>query len=245
MHRLAIGVATATIALAACSGGGSQADPPAPTTTNAGATTTTTVAAPTTTQDAIADLAAKTATADIKITYQAALGPAATLAQDGEGKSAFLSGGKLLLSDGAKVISCDGTTPRATCTDLGPTSSDDALTQLIAGYAGLSTIKQTNLGVASTQTIAGRTSSCVTFKASDYAAGTGGALPDSSKLTAAATVTICVDDDSGFALKIALSDRGQTVNEVLATQVGVPTASDFVPPSTPVPAATSTTVAGG
>lgn len=242
MFRLAIGVALAAMALGACSGSHGQADPPASSSTaKAGSTTTTTTTTTTTGGGGtIADLATKTATADVKITYKGALGPDATLAQDGQGKSAFLSGGKLLLSDGTTVISCDGTTAQATCTDLGTAGSDDALAQLITSYASLSTLKQTSLGVPSTQTIAGRASSCVTFKASDYAAGTGG-LPDSNKLTAAATVTICVDDDSGFALKIALSDRGQSVDELVATQVGTPSPSDFVPPSTPVPLAASTT----
>jgi hypothetical protein len=229
-----------TAVLAACSGGG---DSGAATTTvppgSSVATTTTTI--PIT--DVFAGLSDKTSTANVKITYTAALGTSVTLAQDGKGNSSAESHGVLLLSDGKRVVSCNGTTAAAKCTDLGPTSSNDALTQLVSSYARLSSLHSANLGHDSTQTIAGRTASCVTFKASDYANAVGGALPDPSKLTAAATVTVCVDDDSGFALKIALTDRGQTVNELLATQVGASSPSDFVPPSKPVtiPALTTTT----
>jgi hypothetical protein len=232
-----------TALLAACSGGG---DSGASTTTvptgSSVATTTTTIPI----SDVFSGLSDKTGTADVKITFVTAFGPSATLAQDGKGNSSVVSQGNLLLSDGKEVISCDGTTAAAKCSDLGPTSSDDALTQLTSSYAGLSKLHSTNLGTTSTQTIAGRSTSCVTFKATDYANAVGGTLPDPTKLTTAATVTVCVDDDSGWALKIALTDRGQTVNEVLATQVGPSSPSDFVPPSTPVtvPAlATTTTTA--
>jgi hypothetical protein len=218
--------------LVGCSGGsGSSADPTTVPTGSSVATTTTTTIPIT---DVFPDLSNKTSTADVKITYTAAFGPSSTLAQDGKGKSSFVSQGNLLLSDGTTVIQCNGTTAAAKCSDLGPTSSDDALTQVITTYAGLSSLHSTSIGTDSTQTIAGRSASCVTFKASDYANKVGGQLPDLSKLTVAATVTVCVDDDSGFALKIALSDRGQTVNEILATAVGPSSPSDFVPPSPPV-----------
>ena len=92
------------------------------------------------------DLSTKTSTADVKITYTAAFGPSSTLAQDGKGKSSFVSQGNLLLSDGTTVIQCNGTTAAAKCTDLGPTSSNDALTQVITTYAGLSSLHSTNLG---------------------------------------------------------------------------------------------------
>lgn len=248
MYKLAIGVVVAmTIALTmtACSGGSGSSSPTTtstkPGTTNPAATTTT--SAP---DGAVASLAAKTATANVKISYTSALGVSATIIQNGLGNSAVISGGTLLISNGDNVVQCNGTTAAATCTDLGPTSPDDALTQVISTYASLSTLnQQSNLGVASVQTIAGRSASCVTFKAADYAAGLGG-LGDSNKLTAAATVTVCIDDDSGFALKVALTDRGQTVNEVLATQVGTPSPADFVPPSAPVPLpSTSTTAPAG
>jgi hypothetical protein len=250
MHKLAIGVAVAALALAACSGNGDNGAPQsavtvAPTTTTTGAPTTTTTIPIT---DVFPGLSDKTKTADVKITYTAAFGPASTLAQDGKGKSSFLSAGNLLLSDGQKVIRCNGTTAAATCSDLGPTGSKDALTQLISSYAGLSTMKSTSAGQESSQTIAGRTASCVTFKASDYAKAVGGALPGADKLSAAATVTVCVDDDSGFAVKIALTDNGNSVDELLATQVGSSSPSDFVPPSPPViipSLSTSTTVPAG
>jgi hypothetical protein len=238
---LVIGV----VVLAGCSGGGgSSADPTTVPTASSVATTTTTI--PIT--DVFPNLSTKTGTADVKITYTAAFGPSVTLAQDGKGNSSVVSQGNMLLSDGKHVISCTGTTAAAKCSDLGPASSNDALAQLVSSYAGLSSLHATNLGKESTQTIAGRSASCITYKATDYANNVGGQLPDLSKLSAAATVTVCVDDDSGFALKIALTDRGQTVNEVLATAVGPSGPSDFVPPSTPVtiPAlATTTTTAAG
>jgi hypothetical protein len=237
--RFVIGAIATMLLLAGCSGGGgSSADPTTVPTASSVATTTT---IPIT--DVFPSLSNKTSTADVKITYTAAFGPSSTLAQDGKGKSSFVSQGNLLLSDGTTVIQCNGTTAAAKCTDLGPTSSNDALTQVITTYAGLSSLHSTSIGTDSTQTIAGRTTSCVTFKASDYANNVGGQLPDLSKLSAAATVTVCVDDDSGFALKIALTDRGQTVNEILATQVGPSSPSDFVPPSPPVtiPALATTT----
>jgi hypothetical protein len=250
MHKLAIGVAVAALTLAACSGNGDNgatqsAVTVAPTAPTTGAPTTTTTIPIT---DVFPGLSGKTKTADVKITYASALGPSSTLAQDGKGKSSFLSAGNLLLSDGTRVIRCNGTTAAATCSDLGPTGSKDALTQLTSSYAGLSTLKSTNAGEEASQTIAGRTASCVTFKVSDYAKAVGGTLPGQDKLSAAATVTVCVDDDSGFAVKIALADRGSSVDELLATQVGSSSPTDFVPPSTPVtiPAlGPSTTVPAG
>ncbi len=244
---LATVAASAILLTAGCSGGSSSSGPA--TTAAAGPTSTsvvTTTTIPIT--DVFPSLSDKTKTADVKITYASALGPAATLAQDGTGKSSFLSNGSLLISDGTRVVRCDGTTAAATCSDLGPTSSDDALTQLISAYAGLSTLKTSSVGKDSSETIVGRPASCVTFKASDYAAAVGGTLPDASKISAAATVTVCVDDDSGFAVKIALADRGNSVNELIATQVGPSSPSDFVPPSSPVtiPAlATTTTTRAG
>jgi hypothetical protein len=244
MYKLAIAVVTAlTIAsTTACSGSSKGTAPVTTSTKPATANSTTTTSAP---DSPIANLAAKTASANVKINYSSALGVSATIIQNGLGNSAFISGGTLLISNGDTVVQCNGTTAAATCTDLGPTGPEDALTQVIATYASLSTLTQSDIGVTSTQTIAGRSASCVTFKAADYAAGLG-SLADSNKLTAAATVTVCIDDDSGFALKVALTDRGQTVNEVLATQVGTPTPSDFVPPSAPVPlpSTTTTTPAG-
>ncbi len=235
-----IGLGLTVLALGGCSGGGgSSADPTSVPNASSVATTTTTV--PIT--DVFPNLSNKTSTADVKISYTAAFGPSSTLAQDGRGKSSFVSQGNLLLSDGTTVIQCNGTTAAAKCSDLGPTSSDDALTQVITTYAGLSSLHSTILGTDSTQIIAGRSASCVTFNASDYAKAVHGQLPDLSKLTPAATVTVCVDDDSGFALKIALTDRGQTVNEILATAVGPSSPSDFLPPSAPVtiPALATTT----
>ncbi len=240
MYKLAIGVAAAmTIALttAACSGSSNGTAPATTSTKPATANSTTTTSDP---NNAISSLAAKAATANVKISYTSALGVSATIIQNGLGNSAVISGGTLLISNGETVVQCDGTTAAATCTDLGPTTPNDALTQVISTYASLSTLKQSDIGVSSVQAIAGRSASCVTFKAADYAAGLGG-LSDSNKLTAAATVTVCIDDESGFALKVALTDRGQTVNEVLATQVGTPTPADFVPPSPPVPLPSTTT----
>ncbi len=247
-HPTRVIAAFATMALlAACSSGGTDSAASTTTTAPTGssvATTTTTI--PIT--DVFSGLSGKTATADVKITYASAQGLSVTLAQDGKGNTSFLSQGNLLLSDGSRVIRCDGTTSAAVCSDLGATASNDALTQIISAYAGLSTLKSPNVGTASTQTIASRSASCVTFKATDYAQAVGGSLPTPDKLTPAATVTVCVDDDSGFALKIALSDRNQTVDELLAQTVGPSSPSDFVPPSTPVTIAglaTTTTTAPG
>ncbi len=247
MFRLAIGAVATALALTACSGASSSSNAAKSTVTTTTAAATSTTAPTTTTTDpggGISDLALKAATADVKITYTSALGPSATLAQDGQGKSSFLSGGNLLLSDGTRVVRCNGTTAAATCTDLGPTSSDDALTQLISAYAGLSTLKPSNLGQTSAETIGGRPASCVTFKATDYASALG-ALADSNKITAAATVTVCVDDASGFAVRIALTDKGQSVDEILATRIGPSSPGDFVPPSPPVTLPATTTVPAG
>jgi hypothetical protein len=241
MHRLAIVVAISAMALGACSGGGSKADPPASPPTSTRSTTSTgapgtpiTGITPTTQAPSgpFSSLVDKAKTANIKITYQTAKGTTLTIAQNGIGNSAFISQGILIVADGPNTVTCTGITAAATCTDLGSAGGPE-IAGITSAYAGLSSLNQIDVGHTTAQTIAGRSASCVTFKAADYAAALA-TLQDANKLTPAATVTACVDDDSGFALKIALSDRGQTVNELVATQVGTPSPSDFVPPSTPV-----------
>jgi len=238
MHRLFIGALAAMLLLAACGGSSGKNKAAA-----AGSTTTTTASAgesSTTTASGgnaeLATLLAKRSTASIKLTYDYVGGTTLVVAQDGKGKSSVQIAGALFISDGKKSISCSGTTADATCTDVssiaGAGAAGAITNSLNAFYSGLSTLNTADYGGhTSSETIAGRDATCVTYKASGL--GALAALAGGSPLGADASSTTCVDKETGFLLKVAVGAGGTATNFLLATQAGTSSASDFEPPSTP------------
>src|SRR5512146_3287918 len=71
-----------------------------------------------TTSDDFSALIAEASKAKIKITYSRSNGESVTLAQDGNGKTAYLTGDSALYSDGNTTVSCTGTGADAECTQI-------------------------------------------------------------------------------------------------------------------------------
>lgn len=232
--RIAAAIAVAAIGLAACGGGSSKGA-----TAGGGSS-------PSASNDAFSQLVAKEKTADFKITYTTSDGKSETIAQDGKGKTAVTSGENLYISDGTNVISCDGTTASAKCTDLGSTGNSifsGFTAAFTTAYAGLGALNSSVYGGhTTTDTIAGRKATCVTVKASD-AGGLAGAI--AGKLSADASETSCVDAETGALLKLEGGVNGNTQTVFLATQAGSSSPSDFVPPSTPETTPSFTIPGGG
>lgn len=234
MRKLAIGVLAATMFVAACGGGSSKK-------TGAGDNTTTTAASTTTSpggggSDELAQLIAKRSTASVKITYNYVGGTSLTIAQDGKGKSSVVIGGNLVISDGKKTITCDGTASSATCTDISSLSGGSAaagVTSVLSSfYSGLGQLSASDYGGhTSSETIAGRDATCVTYKASFL--GQLAALAGGTNVGTAPSSVTCVDKETGFALKVSIGDGTNTTQLLLATQAGESSSSDFEPPSTP------------
>jgi hypothetical protein len=236
MYKLVVGVIAATLTIAACGGSDKKDTTPA-----AGDSTTTTTAdgsgsstsAPGGGSDEFSQLVAKAKAANFKVTYTTQDGSSETIAQDGNGKVAIISDGSLLISDGTKTISCDGTTSSATCTDTGAAGAGSltALTGFFtATYAGLTQLNSTAFGGhTSSERIADRDATCVSYKSSDIA---GGAL--TGKIPGDPGVTACVDAETGILLKYSTTLDDKTTDEYVATAAGESSPSDFEPPSTPV-----------
>jgi len=231
MRRIAIGVVVGAMVFAAC--GSSSKNSVA-----SGGSTTTSAGNGSTTgntsgggSDPFAALTAKASTADIKITYSQNGKSPFTIIQDGKGKSAYITDNSEYITDGTTTVSCDGTTSTATCTQLpsigGAAASPFAFfTTLLTAYTHLP--QSVYGGHTSSDSIAGRDATCVTFKASDYAAFASIAAKDANS-----SVDICADNQTGFVLKLSQSNGSTTTDTFLATAVGTSSASDFQPPSTP------------
>ena len=120
MRRIVGLVVVAAMVLAACGSSSKKSVNPA----GSGATGTTASGTSGTGgtggTDDLSKLAGDYAKAKIKITYSSGSGgDNFTIAQDGNGKSAYTIGNNTFYSDGTKSISCEGTGPTAKCTDLG------------------------------------------------------------------------------------------------------------------------------
>jgi hypothetical protein len=238
MHKLAVGVLAATLALAACGGSSKKSVNPAA----GGTSVTTTKGGGSGSSDDLSKLAAEYAKAKIKITYQSTGGTAITLAQDGNGRSAFGTGSGTFYTDGKTSVSCEGTGPTAKCIDmssLGSTGGANIGSTFTAGFAGIASLfSSLGGGEKSSETIAGRDASCVQYKASD-------ALGQLSKLSLFKdsvkasdydpndTLKICLDKQTGFLLKVAGTKKGKAEEQLTATAVSEPSDSDFTPPVTP------------
>ena len=126
-----------------------------------------------TAQTTFSELVANASKAKIKITYTQDGDESVTIAQDGEGKTAYgTDGGSTIYSDGDTTVLCDGTGSNATCTEspVGAGVGGSILTGFTAMFAGLSRLNSSAYGGhTSSDTIAGRDAKCITFKASDWA----------------------------------------------------------------------------
>ena len=106
-------------------------------------------------------------------------------------------------------------------------------------FAGLANLISTlGGGDKSSETIAGRDASCVKYKASDVI-GKLASLPlfkdsaNAGDYDPNDSATICIDKQTGFALKFSATKKGVASDELVATQVSEPSDSDFTPPATP------------
>ena len=185
--------------------------------------------------DDFSQLVAQASKANIKITYEQDGDKTITIAQDGNGKTAFTSDdNSTIYSDGDTTVTCDGTGAEAECTQLpgGGALGGSILTGFTSMFAGLTQLDSSVYGGhTSSDTIAGRDARCINFKASDFAgiAALGGSdLSDPS-----AEATICVDKETGFLLKLEGTSNGSSKDVFLATEVGEPSEADLTPPATP------------
>ena len=175
------------------------------------------------------DLVAKASTANIRIVYERDGESTVTIAQDGEGKSAFTDGNTTLYTDGDSTVSCDGTGSDATCTKI-PVGGAGAgiLTAFTSVFSGLTKLSSSVFGGdVSSETIAGRDAKCITFSASNFSplAALAGSLDGEA--------TVCVDQETGFLLKLETKDGSTTKDVFIATEVGEATDEDLTPPVTP------------
>jgi hypothetical protein len=177
------------------------------------------------------DIVAKASEANIRIVYERDDEDSITIAQDGEGRSAFTDGDTTIYTDtdDNSTVSCDGTGTDAECTEI-PVGGIGA--SILTGFTGLFT-GLVNLdssvfgGDVSSDTIAGRDARCITFSASSFSplAALAGSLDGEA--------TVCVDEETGFLLKLETNDGDSTKNVFLATEVGEASEEDVTPPVTP------------
>jgi hypothetical protein len=244
MRKILIGVVVATIAVAACGGSSSKNS-----STPGGAGTNTTAGKSDTDKngsgsDDVSKLAEKYAKAKIKISYtssDAGESTTLTIAQDGNGKSAFSAGDGTYYTDGKSTVACQGSGASAQCTDLGGTGGAGAnigatYTATFALFA--SALSSLSGGDKSSESIAGRDASCVKYKASDVIGKLASSplFKDSTKASdydPTDTATICVDKETGFVLKFGSTKKGTAEDQLVATSVSEPTDADFTPPVTP------------
>jgi outer membrane lipoprotein-sorting protein len=238
MRKLVLGVLVATLALAACGGSDKKTVTPS----GGGSTTVSTGANGNGGGgNEFSDLVNKAKTTNYKVTYQTEDGDSQTIAQDGNGKSALITDGRIIISDGTTTISCDGTDSSAKCTDagsIGKTTLAGMMSIYTVAYTGLSRLRSSAFGGKTTsETIAGRDASCVTFKSSEIG-GLGINIPGDP------SVTSCVDKEDGYLLKYEMTISGKTTTHFLATAAGESSPSDFEPPSTPETLPTLPTLPG-
>jgi hypothetical protein len=246
MRRIAIAVVVGAMVLAACGSSSKKsvaAGGSSTTAAGSGSTTGSTSGGSGGSSD-LSALAGQYAKAKIKITYTTGSDSSSfTVAQDGNGKSTFSSDNNTVYSDGKSSVSCEGTGTTAKCTDLGSLggAAGGIGTSLTTTFAALANVLSTlGGGHSSSESIAGRDASCVTYKASDVVGKIKG-LPlfkdstdNPSDYDPNDTATICLDKDTGFVVKIAGTKKGQAQDELTATAISEPSDSDFTPPVTPV-----------
>lgn len=188
--------------------------------------------------DELRELLERQSKARIKVTYVTTDAEGTetemTIAQDGEGRRSIITDGTLIISGPDSTVSCDGTGPDATCTEM-----PEGLGELgMLGFSMFTSLGQGMLegvndvdGVETTSDeIAGRDALCVDWDAASFS-GMLGDLADSD-LPDDAKVRICVDEETGFLLEFGGQGDGETFS-IRAVEVSEPEDSDFEPPSTP------------
>ena len=177
------------------------------------------------------DIVAQASKANIRIVYERDGEDSITIAQDGEGKAAFTQGDTTIYtdSDDNSTVQCQGTGEDAECKEI-PLGGIAAsfLTGFTSVFTGLVNLPESVFGGdVSSDTIAGRDARCITFSASDFTPlrALAGSLDGEA--------TVCVDEETGFLLKLETSDGSSTKDVFLATEVGEASDSDLTPPVTP------------
>ena len=171
-----------------------------------------------------------------KITYTDDSGDEQTYAQDGEGNSVLIHGDSKTFFSTAATINCTQNSGDWECTQSpisvgavgNPFTSVLALSQNYIRQLG------DRFGDTSTKTIAGREAECVSFSAKDLAGPLGGAIADKVGESLKASVTSCIDKETGVPLELSGTDEsGEATTTIKVTKFGEPSDSDFTPPATP------------
>lgn len=181
-------------------------------------------------------------TAKARVTYEnhgsdGAVTDTWTIAQDGNGKVAYITKDHKTVVDGNTVWECDTSDNQTSCeqSPLGADAAKTMLGALGAGFFGFEqVITQANADIAKVtdQTIAGRSAKC-----SQVTVG-GAAKSGIAKSILNATGIGglgwqgCVDTQTGFLLEAkALGDKNDK-SELIATKFEDPTSDDFATPTT-------------
>jgi hypothetical protein len=216
MYKLVLAVLVAILALGACGSSSKSGS----TTASGGS------------GNDFSSLVAKAKTSSFRVTYRKSDGTSITTAQDAKGRQSIQDGNTLVISDGTNTVSCDGTTPAATCHDLGTLGEGTVqrLTALLTSiYSGIAS-SSVFAGPTSSATIAGRDATCVPVKMSALP-GVFGSI--AAGVGSGASATVCVDNETGVLLKLSGGSGGNTTDVLIATEFRQPSDRDFQPPSTP------------
>jgi hypothetical protein len=182
------------------------------------------------------ELLAQQSEANIKITYEVTSSGSdtqtITIAQDGEGRSAYIADNSSYITTDEGTVACDNLDAEPTCTEIpgaGAAANPglnifSSIAQGLAGadFSGVDT---------SDDEIAGRDATCVDY---DYSK-LGGLIGDiaDEDIPENTKVRICADKETGFLLEYS-GESGSDFGSYKATEVSEPDDSDFEPPVTPV-----------
>lgn len=190
--------------------------------------------------DELRELLEKQSKARIKVTYVTTDADGAetemTIAQDGKGRTAILTDGSLMITGPDGTISCDGTGPDASCTQM-----PEGLGEL--GMLGLTMFTSIGQGMlegvdeldgvdTERDEVAGRDAICVDWDSSSLLGLLGDLGESTDDVPADGKVRVCIDEATGFLLEFSGEGEGDTFS-IRAIEVGEPDDSDFEPPSTP------------
>jgi hypothetical protein len=170
-----------------------------------------------------------------KVTYDDADGNSQSFAQDGKGNTVTAGDNRQVFTTPTTTITCDKADDAATFTCVQSSIRSFGDSPYIASSIAENTYATAlayRFGSTSQKTIAGRDADCFTITAADFGAGSAaaGSLGDSLK----GALTYCNDHDTGAVLENTITDEdGDTSTNLLVTEFGQPSASDFDPPATP------------
>lgn len=217
-----IAATTLAIALAACGGSSSSKGG------SGGSERSTTSSAVASGGGEFGDLAAKAKDADVRVTYRSGGRDGDfTIAQFG-GDSYIAFGNDAFYSVGGKSVTCQGTGADAQCfelpgnADIGGTIVQSFFGSYAAIFDGVRNESNAFGSVkvsSNSETIAGRAATCASYAAS--AAGQSG------------SVTLCLDRETGYVLRVGSSANGDSASQIEATSFRTSTAADVTPPATP------------